>query len=188
MGQIAVNLLGPFEVWLDGEPVTTFESDKVRALLAYLVSEPDQAHRREMLASLLWPERPDRTARTNLRHVLANLRKAIKDHQADPPFPLITRQTIQYNFESQSQIDIRTFTRLLEDGHEPTPSQLEEAVDLYRGDFLKGFSLADSTAFEEWAMLKREEMSRKMVGALETLSHHFERSGDLERAIAHARR
>ena len=156
MGRIAVNLLGPFEVCLDGEPVTTFESDKVRALLAYLASEPGQAHRREMLAGLLWPERPDRAARTNLRHVLANLRKAIKDQQADPPSLLITRQTIQFNFENRSKIDILTFTNLVGDGSAHQISQLEQAVELYRGEFLKGFSLDDSISFEEWALLKRK--------------------------------
>ena len=53
MGRIAIKLLGPFEVFLDGEPVTSFESDKVRALLAYLASEVGQSHRRELLAGLV---------------------------------------------------------------------------------------------------------------------------------------
>ena len=43
----------------DGAPITAFESDKVRALLAYLAVESGRPQRREMLAGLLWPERPD---------------------------------------------------------------------------------------------------------------------------------
>ena len=72
MARLALSLLGGFRVLLDGEPVTTFAYDKVRALLAYLAVEsnrrrPDPvAHRRESLAGLLWPDWPERAARTNL--------------------------------------------------------------------------------------------------------------------------
>ena len=37
MAHLAIQLLGPFRVTLGGELVTAFESDKVRALLAYQV-------------------------------------------------------------------------------------------------------------------------------------------------------
>ena len=79
MAHLSVCLLGPFEVTLDGESVTGFESDRVRALLAYLVVEADRPHRRDMLAGLLWSEWPDQAARTNLRNALVNLRHAIGD-------------------------------------------------------------------------------------------------------------
>ena len=36
MAHLSLSLLGPFQVTLAGEPVTSFESNKVRALLAYL--------------------------------------------------------------------------------------------------------------------------------------------------------
>ena len=70
MPRLVLSLLGPFQVTLDGQPVTDFKSDKVRALLAYLAVEADRPHRREVLAGLLWPEMPDRQARSNLRDVL----------------------------------------------------------------------------------------------------------------------
>ena len=82
MARLAVRLLGPFEVTLDGKPVAGFRSDKVRALLAYLCVEPAGPHRRERLAGLLWPDLPEDSARTNLRHALANLRQVIGDQQA----------------------------------------------------------------------------------------------------------
>ena len=58
MAHLSISLLGTFQVILDGKQVTAFESDKVRALLAYLAVESDRPHRRETLACLLWPERP----------------------------------------------------------------------------------------------------------------------------------
>ena len=42
MPQLVLSLLGPFAVTLDGQPITTFESVKVRALLAYLAVEADR--------------------------------------------------------------------------------------------------------------------------------------------------
>ena len=67
MTRLQVRLFGPFEVSVDGKPASGFDSDKVRALLAYLISEADQPHRREKLVGLLWPDFPERAARTSLR-------------------------------------------------------------------------------------------------------------------------
>ena len=62
MARLFISLLGSFQVTLDGTPVTALESDKVRALLAYLAVEADRPHRRDRLTGLLWPEQPDRAA------------------------------------------------------------------------------------------------------------------------------
>ena len=113
MTPLVISLFGSFQVSLADQPVTGFELDKVRALLAYLVVEADRPHRRESLVGLLWPDYPEASARTNLRRVLANLRQVIGDHQAAPPFLDITPQTIQFNSASNAQADVLTFTRLL---------------------------------------------------------------------------
>ena len=97
MPQLSLSLLGPFQVTLDGQPVTGYKSDKVRALLAYLAVDADRPHRREVLAGLLWPDWPDREALSNLRYALSNLRRVIGDRRAEPPFLLITRDTLQFN-------------------------------------------------------------------------------------------
>ena len=72
--RLTLHLLGPPEVYLDDGPASGFVSDKARALLTYLAVEADRAHRRETLAGLLWPDYPERSARTNLSNALANLR------------------------------------------------------------------------------------------------------------------
>src|SRR5207253_11340065 len=94
--------LGRFSVRLDGRPVTAFESDKVRALLAYLVIEARHAHSRDSLAALIWPDQPDDVARQNLRHVLYKLRQALhaSGRGGGPEFLLISPQTVQLNPEA----------------------------------------------------------------------------------------
>ena len=188
MPHLSVRLFGPVEVTLDGEVVTAFKSDKARALLAYLVVEAERPHRREKLAGLLWPEWPEQAARGNLRRVLSNLRLVISDHAATPPFLHISSQMIQFNNASDAWVDVTAFTDLLEakGDLQQLIGQLEEAVGLYRGDFLEGFSIPDSAAFEEWALLNRERFRRLVMVALHRLARCYEQRSDYESAMRHA--
>jgi predicted ATPase len=178
------------QVTLDGNPVTAFKSDKARALLAYLVVEAERPQRRERLAGLLWPDAPERRARTNLRRALANLRQAISDHEADPPFLHITRQTLQFNRASDAWVDVLAFNGCLEaeDSTPQTIQRWEEGTALYRGAFLEGFSLPDSPAFEEWALLQVEHLRRGALLAQGRLADYYEGLEDYERALVYARR
>jgi DNA-binding SARP family transcriptional activator len=185
MAHLSLSLLGRVEIALDGEPVTGFVSDKVRALLAYLAVEVGRPHRRESLAGLLWPDWPESSARHNLRNALSNLRASIGDRDADPPYLMISREAIQFNPESDHTLDAARFEGLTAGGR---AEGWEEAADLYRGSFLEGFSLADSAPFEEWARLERERFGRLVLEALGKLASHWEEGGDLERALGSARR
>jgi ABC-type oligopeptide transport system substrate-binding subunit/DNA-binding SARP family transcriptional activator len=201
MPRLSVYLLGPLRVTLDGEPVAGFESDKVRALLAYLAVEAKGPQRRERLAGLLWPDQPEQSARTNLRHVLANLRKAIGDRTrsgdrarsddrgASPPFLHVSRQTIQLNRASDAWVDVSAFIHLVQTkqpANQQSIDQLEEAVELVRGSFLEGFSLSGCPAFEEWVLFEGERLQRLALEALGRLSDWYEMQGNIERALEYA--
>jgi len=185
VARLSIRLLGPFDVTLDGEPVTSFATDKVRALLAYLAMNPDQPHRRETLAGLLWPDYPERSARASLRNALGNLRRVIGDHGASPPFLIVTRQTIRFNSDSDHWLDAAAFSSLLA-ANEAASGTLERAVALYRGPFLEGFSASDSPAFEEWALLTREQLSRQVGEALHDLVQWHQARGAYDQALPHA--
>ena len=188
MAHLALALLGPLHITLDACPVAGFEYDKVRALLAYLAVEADRAHRRAVLAGLLWPDQSEQAAHNSLRQALATLRRAIGDHAAAVPFLQITREAVQFNQASDHDLDAAAFTALLADCErhrhrhpETCPScarRLQEAVALYRGDFLAQFYLPDSITFEEWALVKREQLHRLMMQALIQLASYYERHRD----------
>ncbi|MFQ5433853.1 MAG: BTAD domain-containing putative transcriptional regulator [Anaerolineae bacterium] len=198
MTDLSIRLLGPFQVEAAGEPITSFASDRVRALLAYLATEADQPHRRDKLAGLLWPNSPQKTARTNLRRALSYCRKAIGDHHANPPYLLITRQTIQFNSAGDAWVDVAAFTAVsnspggLRDRLDSTSTNLREdealeaAAVLYRGHFLEGFYVDGSLPFEEWALLKGERFQRQALLLLHRLVAHYEARGAYERAVPHA--
>ncbi len=65
---------------------------------------------------------------------------------------------------------------------------LTEAVDLYRGDFLAGFSLKDSVNFDDWQLAQTQSLSSDMDIALRRLILCREEKRDWEQAIGCAQR
>jgi DNA-binding SARP family transcriptional activator len=198
MARLVCSFLGTFQVTLGERPVTAFVSDKVRALLAYLAVEANRPHRRESLAGLLWPDHPQTAAFNSLRQALFNLRQVIADQDAFPPILFITRQTIQFNRNSYHWLDVSAFTHgIAASQQHPHPRleaceiclpHLQQAAGLYRGSFLEGFSLKDSLAFEEWALLRREWLHGQALDALQRLANYHEGCGDYEPARQYALR
>lgn len=201
MSQLTLTLLGGFAVQSDGRPITRFRTQKARALLAYLVMESQQPHERATLAALLWPEMPDAPALRNLTQNLVWLRRAIAGDNYTTPFLFATRHQVQWNegvsAKADTQLDTRVdvdalrFLSLIERHNQrdraSATADLEAAVALYRGDFLAGFSLPDTPAFDEWLLLRREQLRRLMLEALFTLANHSLASGDYQATIRHAR-
>jgi Tol biopolymer transport system component len=82
-------------------------------------------------------------------------------------------------------VDVAAFGELLASPM-PSLSDLEQAVDLYQGEFLEGFFVGDSVAFEEWALLRREQLGRQIRSALHRLAAMHEQRGEYERALPYA--
>ena len=135
MTRLSIRTLGPLHVILDGNYAMGFDSDKVRELLVYLAVESDRPHTREKLAGLLWPDYAEQSARTNLRSALANLRQVIGDQEATPPYPLVSRQTIQFNQAIDYRIDTTEFKNLVE-GDTLVIDQVEKVIHIHKGRFL----------------------------------------------------
>jgi DNA-binding SARP family transcriptional activator/predicted ATPase len=190
MIQLVISLLGPAQVLTDGGRVAAFNYHKARALLAYLAVEADRAHTRDTLAGLLWPDLSHDAARVNLRQSLADVRQAIGDATASPPFLQITRDAVQFNVGSAATLDVAAFNELVAattthshrhiDRCPSCAARLEAAVALYRGEFLAELSVADGVPFEEWAVMQRERLHRSALDALTHLAGYYERRGMLQ--------
>ena len=178
MPRLALHLLGQYHATLDGEPVTAFRTDKVRALLAYLAVEISRPHRRETLGALLWSEGSADKVHTNLRQSLCRLRNALDDRECSRPIVLTTTDTIQLN-PAECWVDTVEFDRLLQaceqhrhrslDTCRACASRLTQAVALYRGEFLAGLCIKDSAEYAEWSLTCQQTLHRKMMEAL----HHL---------------
>lgn len=195
MGHLKLTLLGPFEATSEGAAVRLPASGVACALLAYLAVEAHSTHRREILAALLYPEQPDREALAHLRRTLFDLRQALGDDDPQQPLLLASRETIRLNPAAGVELDVTAFTQAL--GATSAPSalpldpdavaRLEGAVALYRGEFLGGLAV-DSAPFEEWAVLKREQLHWQALGALQVLAAAYEAQGNYRQAERCARR
>lgn len=198
MALLSLALLGGFHAEQHGQAVTTFESNKVRALLAYLVVEHGRAHQRSALAGLLWPDHPEDLARTNLRHVLRQLRQTLPDPEAGAPLLLTSQQTIQLNAQAGYTLDAARFGELLAAcarcSHRDLaacPACLDrcrQAAALYQGPFLAGVELADSDLFGEWVVVQREQLHRKALDICFALAEAHDARGESEQARQYAAR
>ena len=178
MPHLRISLLGPFRASVDGKPLIGFLSNKVRALLAYLVVENDRPHSRDTLTGLFWPESPDPMARGSLRAALTNLRKVIRDKQAYPPYLEIDVHSIRFNPECDYWLDLDVFQDLIIDrpsteedpaSYKSRMNRLEQAVKLCHRSFLEGFYLENCPEFDEWMLVKREQINKSLSESLHAL-------------------
>ena len=183
MPGLIISLLGPFAVWLDGKVITSFKSNKVRALLAYLVAEAGRPQVRGSLAGLLWPNFPEGLARKSLNQALYSLRKTLKNTTCIRS----DRQTITLIPDENFQIDIIQLENALK-SYPSEISGLEAAVGSYRGIFLDSFTLNDSPEFETWILIRREKHNRQMLEALNRLVDWHEQQGEYDNVEIYLRR
>jgi DNA-binding SARP family transcriptional activator len=183
-------LLGTPRIEHNGVPVEV-DTRKAIALAAYL-AVTKQNHTRDALAGLLWPEYNQSRARAALRRTLSSLGKARAEGwlRAD-------RESVDLDHDT-IWVDVTRFHDLLagckEHGHPESEVcshcllPLTEAVALYRDDFMAGFGLRDSVAFDDWQFFQTESLRKELAGALERLARGRGALGEWEAAIAHARR
>lgn len=196
--QLSLRFLGPFQASLGGYPTPESRTKKIEALLIFLAMEANRVHRRESLVGLLFPDQPDEVARTNLRQTLNRLRKAIKDKEAMPPFLLISRESTQFNRDSNCTLDVWTLQQGLRGCEKHAGKrngrctncmqQLQIGLDLVRGPFLDGFFLEDSIQFDEWVLGYRERLQQDILAGLQQLAHYLETRGEYASAVTIARR
>ncbi len=196
MALLSIDVLGPLQVCIDGKPVTAMESVKVRALLAYLAVESGRAHTRTSLVGLFWPDFTEESARHNLRQALFNLRQALGDLSSETPFIKVTRDEIEFNRQSDYNLDIEQFNRYFFTCEDDLPkcdedcaahaSNLEEMVRLYRGEFLQQLTIYDSTEFEDWLLVQRESLHQRVLDAHAYLAHYYELNSDFQNMRRHA--
>ena len=190
MTHLKLALLGSFQLVLQEPAAMRLESDKARGLLAFLAVEHDCAHSRAALAEFLWPGYSEHAAAANLRRVLANLRTVLDDRDAPIPHLRITRTTVRFELASDAFVDAVRLRDLLK-----TPASalvwtdhMEEAIALYRGPFLEGFTLHGCPEFEQWVVGVRSELDGLVSGALCGLAEQYYNQGDVAGALALYRR
>ena len=187
MSQLDLYFIGSPRVYLDGV-IVEIDRRKVLALLAYLAVTA-QRHSRDELAELLYGRQDREHARSNLRQTLSLLRNAIgKDRLCTDRFG------VWLTCGKGLWTDMAEFRRLRKSGQAAdihgdlsvTRSCLAKAADLFRGEFLSGFYLKDSTGFEDWQLLEQECLRRRQASLLQRLVEIHGVWGQYEQSIDYA--
>ncbi|MBI9047185.1 MAG: tetratricopeptide repeat protein [Anaerolineaceae bacterium] len=179
MKSLEISLLNTFHILgQDGKNIN-FRSNRILALISFLVCEADCPHSRDKLLALIWPEVAENLARNNLRVALHRIRQAL-DHSKDREcnFILTTPSTVQFNPESNYWLDTNIFTKTISACqltqnklgrlNEDQIVFLEKGLETYKGDFLANIDI-NSQNFEEWLYAKRETYHQAAIWACKAL-------------------
>lgn len=162
---LTLRLFGRFEAYIHGTPLPVIHSRHEHLLLAVLALAKGQEIDRSIVAERLWPpeEYSSYRADSNLRRSLYNLRKALGEEAYRLPDPQLKSRTLSFDF-SGTDVDIITFDSLIT---RRQPEAIEEALQLYRGPLLEGYT--DTQIMEShpgWLWILEER--RKREQALQT--------------------
>ena len=158
-------VLGPVELWVDGERVD-LGPRKQRRVLAVLVVSAGKPVPLAELIDRLWGEAPPAQARNTLYSYIARLRQILRRHLplADSADPL-RRTPGGYVLDiSANLVDYHRFRRLVEQARDPAVSGrerrtlLRQALDQWRGTPLTGLA-------GEWADRVRHQFEQLRINA-----------------------
>jgi len=168
---LEIRTFGGLDISLGGARIASLEARSAEALLVYL-AHADAPVQRDVLAHLLWPDRPRDVARANLRSAAHRVRRALPDHLTATRAALVL---------DAAWTDARALETALR-AHDRAG-----AVALYRGDFLDGLTLDGSTGFDTWVATEAERYRDLVAGALQELVSAALEADDVDAALRHGR-
>lgn len=177
--RLNIFVLGPPRIEIDGH-TKSISRRQVRAMLYYLASQPGDVTR-EQLSFLFWPDTPEEEARRKLSILLSHLRRTVH------PIPVVVTRSDSISLDSKMiGSDLIDFNERISHGGEDDIGPLKQAVSLYRGAFLAGFSLPDSPEYESWLTLQRRHLEQTYLRAMMTITTTLKDRGEFGSAVQFA--
>ncbi|QIR37183.1 AAA family ATPase [Tolypothrix sp. PCC 7910] len=177
-----IQLFEEFSLAADGLPIQGINSERLQALLAFMVLHRDIPQQRQQVAVHLWPEVTDTDAKANLRRRLHELKQVIP---AIDRWLRIETKTIQWLCDENCRTDVAEFESAMllaeqsSTNAQSTISSLEQAAKLYRGDLLP-------SCYDDWIVPYREKLRQQAIAALDKLVTLLTTQKDQRQAIAYA--
>ncbi len=191
MTSLKLFVLGPPRLERDGQQVA-LPLRRAVALLVHL-AVTGQPQSRETLAALLWPESDEGEARGRLRRTLHRLGDAVEGG-----ILIADASALRLSPDADLWVDALAFRQHAAVGLVPEAApdgpdsgqlaHLTQAAVLYADDFLAGFTLPDSPAWDEWQFNQREDLRRTCARVLERLARVHRAQAQWEAGIGSARR
>ena len=170
--RLVIRLLGEVAATVDGRPLPELAGPRMQRLLARVALAQNAGVPRDRLACELWPDSTAAQARTNLRKLLHDLRRALPlPHEvldADP-------RTVRWCGGRSTWFDILAFTDAAGGG------DAETAARCYGGDLLPACE-------DDWVVAERERLRRLAVEMLAGLAGRADAERRDAAVVEHARR
>jgi DNA-binding SARP family transcriptional activator len=165
-------------------------SERPGQLLRYLVCERGRFVPVDQIVEALWPRADARTT-DNVRYLVHQLRRRLEpDRPNRGRSECVECRRGAYALSENVWLDVNEFEHLVRSGlaahaaGDPVAAltQIDKALELYRGDFLADEPYAD------WAVFERDVFRSLVEDALRAAADIAEQAGDVRSATAYVRR
>ena len=172
---VVIRLLGPFQIFKMGQPVSLRSGGKTEQLLSALALRPRVGVHRATLVEHIWPNVPLSLASQSLNTLMHSLKAQLADALAGQPPIVHTRNYYSLNLTGGVTVDVLEFEsaatvgrRLHSEGSTAAAIEsYERAVALYGGDLAAGSDISE--------LLERERLRATCLTTLARLADaHFE--------------
>jgi len=186
---LAVHLLGPFQLLRHGHPLDTRNGAKSFRVLKYLLAHRHQPIMKDVLIDLFWPDCDFDSVGRNLHQAIYTLRKLLRDGGPDRPYVVFENDAYLLDPALSIWCDAEEMEAGAAAGRsaeqagdlQAAAAAYERAAACYAGEYL-----ADSP-YEEWALTERERLRLLYVDVANRLGELRLGMGDVEAAAAVSR-
>jgi two-component SAPR family response regulator/tetratricopeptide (TPR) repeat protein len=185
---LTINMLGSVEIYRD--PLRPLAADawttkRARDILCFIASRRHRRASKDTIIDTFWGEADFDVVEKNFHPTVSHIRKALNSNQPlKQNFLLYRDGDYQLNSEFSYRIDIEEFDRLVAEGEtarrardtEAYMRAYEQAITLYRGDFMQG-------SYDEWVDEQRSYYREQYLRLLETLAGAAQKAEDWTRSL-----
>jgi DNA-binding SARP family transcriptional activator len=181
---MTVYLLGAFRVLFNDQALEEWRSSRGKSILKYMLLHYPMPASRDALMETFWPDNSPDSARNSLNVAIHGLRRSFR--------PVTKQDVILYEDGAYSLnpaiklwIDTVAFENHLQNGRRALASEdvnqglaeFEAATSLYQGN------LMEDDPYEDWPVIKREQLRMEYLEVLDTMSHFYFNQGQYSACV-----
>ncbi len=167
--RLHIHTLNTFQVWLGNEriPARGWRREKAKQLFQLLLTYRNTPLDRDQICEHLWHDVDPATAQRNFKIALNTLYQVLEpERQPGSPSAFILREGTRYRLRPDADLwlDAEEFLRIVQSASLADPNLLQDAIALYRGEYLP------DTLYETWAAEERERLAATFLESADTLT------------------
>lgn len=190
---LTINMLGPVEIFRDpARPLAAdaWTTKRARDILCFIASRRHRRASKDTIIDTFWGEADFEAVEKNFHPTVSHIRKALNSNQpVKQNFLLYRDSDYLLNQEFPYRIDTEEFDRLVAEAEaakragdqERYLGAYEEALALYRGDFMQG-------SYDEWVDEQRAYYREQHLRMLEVLAVAAQKNEEWLRSLQLAQR